>query len=65
MRPKVVRWWALQASGGQLQFFGRRAKVRRPRGWLLPTPKPQDQLSAATADRDVLERFARGTALDA
>jgi len=56
MRPKVVRWWAMQAETG---FFSVTREVDELR-W-LSLAEAADQLTRET-DREVLERFARGTA---
>jgi len=54
-RPKVVRWWAMQAEGG---VFSPTREVDDLR-W-LSLAQASDRLTRVT-DRDVLERFARGT----
>jgi 8-oxo-dGTP diphosphatase len=56
LRPKVVRWWAMQAEEGT--FSGTR-EVDELR-W-LSLADASDQVSR-DSDREVLERFARGTA---
>jgi 8-oxo-dGTP diphosphatase len=53
-RPKVVRWWAMQAEGGS---FSPTREVDRLR-W-LSLADASAELTRST-DRDVLERFARG-----
>lgn len=54
-RPKVVRWWSMQAEEGS---FSPTREVDDLR-W-LSLAHASDRLSRET-DRDVLERFARGT----
>jgi len=56
MRPKVVRWWAMQAEEGSFSATREVDDLR----W-LSLAEAADQLSRDT-DRDVLERFARGAA---
>jgi len=56
MRPKVVRWWAMQAEEGSFSATREVDDLR----W-LSLAEAADHLSRDT-DRDVLERFARGTA---
>jgi 8-oxo-dGTP diphosphatase len=56
MRQKVVRWWAMQAEAG---IFSATREVDELR-W-LSLAEAADQLTRET-DREVLERFARGTA---
>ena len=56
MRQKVVRWWAMQAEEG---IFSATREVDELR-W-LSLAEAADQLTRET-DREVLERFARGTA---
>ena len=56
MRPKVVRWWAMQAEEGTFSATHEVDELR----W-LSLAEAADQVSRDT-DRDVLERFARGTA---
>ncbi len=56
VRQKVVRWWAMQAEAG---FFSATREVDDLR-W-LSLAEATDQLTRDT-DREVLERFARGTA---
>jgi 8-oxo-(d)GTP phosphatase len=56
IRQKVVRWWAMQAEAG---FFSATREVDELR-W-LSLAEAADQLTRET-DREVLERFARGTA---
>ena len=56
IRPKVVRWWAMQAEEGTFSATREVDELR----W-LSLAEAADQLTRET-DRDVLERFARGTA---
>ena len=56
MRPKVVRWWAMQAEEGAFSATREVDDLR----W-LSLAEAEDQLSRDT-DREVLERFARGAA---
>ena len=56
MRPKVVRWWAMQAEEGTFSATREVDDLR----W-LSLAEAADQLSRDT-DREVLERFARGAA---
>lgn len=55
-RPKVVRWWAMEAGAGA---FGPTREVDELR-W-LSLGEAHEMLSRDT-DRDVLERFVRGSA---
>ena len=56
MRPKIVRWWAMEADTGA---FAPNDEIDELR-W-LPLDRARDLLSRET-DREVLERFARGPA---
>ena len=56
MRPKVVRWWAMQAEEGTFSATREVDELR----W-LSLAEAADQVSRDT-DREVLERFARGAA---
>ncbi len=56
MRPKVVRWWAMQAEEGTFSATHEVDELR----W-LSLAEAADQVSRDT-DREVLERFARGAA---
>jgi len=56
-RPKVVRWWAMEAGAGG---FGPTREVDELR-WL--SLGEAHELLTRDTDRDVLERFVRGTAV--
>ncbi len=56
MRPKLVRWWAMQAEEGTFSATREVDDLR----W-LSLAEAADQLTRES-DREVLERFARGTA---
>jgi 8-oxo-(d)GTP phosphatase len=56
LRPKVVRWWAMQAEEGAFSATREVDELH----W-LSLADASDQVSR-DSDREVLERFARGTA---